>query len=365
LEAEMDSSQWKLAESRFKPLLYADTRAAWQGSLRNWPDKSAWIEAASLQGAPISFEIMGPWSLEAKNKPTQSPMRVRIQAIGQGLILIPALVGGIFFARRNLRLGRGDRNRAKRLGLFVLGLLVTAWLFSIPFSAGVGLLFFPYLAGLIWILYIAIEPFVRRRWPQILVSWTRLLSGDWRDPRVARDVLAGCALGVLINCILRFADLLVPQRPPARLDFEAITGVRYFVAELLRSLTINPLFWGLGVTCFLFLLTIMIRNQKAAFAAFIIISPWVMWTGDMWSLATSLVNGILYLFVLMRFGLLAIAVGLWVGAILVSFPASLDISAWYAGYGYAALGILALIVLYAFRTSLGGRPQFGQTSLED
>ena len=61
-EAEVDMSQWKQVESRFKPLIYADSRAAWQGSLGNWPGEPAWIEAASLQGDPISFEVMGPWS---------------------------------------------------------------------------------------------------------------------------------------------------------------------------------------------------------------------------------------------------------------------------------------------------------------
>jgi serine/threonine-protein kinase len=364
-EAEVDMSQWKQVESRFKPFTYADSRTAWQGSLPNWPDMPAWIEAASLQEKPISFEVMEPWSLEAKSKPPQSPMRARVQAIGEGLILIPAILAGIFFARRNLRLGRGDRTRARRLGLFALVMMLAAWLLSIPRSAGAGLLFFPYVAGLIWILYIAIEPFVRRRWPQVLVSWTRLLSGDWRDPRVARDALLGCALGVLINCILRFADLLVPVRRPALLDFEALMGVRYFVAEFLGSLIINPLLWGLGVMCFLFLLTIILRNQKAAFAAFILISPWVMWTGDAWSLATSLVNGILYLFVLMRFGLLSIVVGLMVGVISVSFPASLDVSAWYAGYGYAALALFTAIVIYAFRTSLGGRPLIAAPQIDD
>ncbi len=364
-EAEVDMSQWKQVETRFKPFLYADSRSAWQGSLGNWSGEPAWIEAASLHGDPISFEVMGPWSVEAKNKPSQPPMRERVIAIGQGLVLIPAIVGGIFFARRNLRLGRGDRSRAKRLGLLTLGMLLAAWLFAVPRSAGVGLLFFPYLAGLIWILYIAIEPFVRRRWPQVLVSWTRLLSGDWRDPRVARDALAGCALGVLINCILRLADLLVPVRRPALLDFEAIIGVRFFISELLISLTISPLLWSLAVMCLLFLLALLIRNQKAAFAAFILILMWVNWRGDIWSLATNPVNCFLYLFVLMRFGLLAIAVGTMVGVISGYFPASLDVSAWYAGYGYAALALFAAIVIYAFRTSLGGRPLLASSRFDD
>ena len=40
----------------------------------------------------------------------------------------------------------------------------------------------------------AIERYVRRRWPEILVAWTRLLSGEFRDPLVARNIGFDCSL---------------------------------------------------------------------------------------------------------------------------------------------------------------------------
>ncbi len=43
----------------------------------------------------------------------------------------------------------------------------------------------------VWLAYIAIEPIVRRSWPELLFSWSRLLSGRFRDPLVGRDLLAG------------------------------------------------------------------------------------------------------------------------------------------------------------------------------
>ncbi len=43
--------------------------------------------------------------------------------------------------------------------------------------------------GTTWILYIALEPCVRRFTPSILISWTRVLSGQILDSRVGRDVL--------------------------------------------------------------------------------------------------------------------------------------------------------------------------------
>ena len=50
---------------------------------------------------------------------------------------------------------------------------------------------------LLWTIYVALEPYVRKHWPQVLVSWTNLLAGRVADPVVGRDVLLGTALGVV------------------------------------------------------------------------------------------------------------------------------------------------------------------------
>jgi hypothetical protein len=61
----------------------------------------------------------------------------------------------------------------------------------------------------------------------MLVSWTRLLSGEWRDPLVARDTLIGCASAVLYVNVYLLAILLLkaefdpgsrPLLAPSRLD---------------------------------------------------------------------------------------------------------------------------------------------------
>jgi serine/threonine-protein kinase len=50
-----------------------------------------------------------------------------------------------------------------------------------------------------WLLYIALEPGVRRRWPRLLIGWTRLLAGRFRDPMVGREILIGIAAGVMAH----------------------------------------------------------------------------------------------------------------------------------------------------------------------
>jgi hypothetical protein len=39
-----------------------------------------------------------------------------------------------------------------------------------------------FIASSVWILYVALEPYVRGRLPQIMITWSRLLGGGVRDP---------------------------------------------------------------------------------------------------------------------------------------------------------------------------------------
>lgn len=69
-------------------------------------------------------------------------------------------------------------------------------------------------------------------------------------------------------------------------------------------------------------------------------------------------EGLVFLFVLLRLGLFAMMVTGFVLQVLLDFPLSLQTSAWYSGYGYTALLIIGVIALYGFRGSLGGQRLF-------
>jgi len=47
-----------------------------------------------------------------------------------------------------------------------------------------------------WLIYLALEPWVRRYWPQTMITWSRVLAGKWRDPLVGRDLLFGTLFGI-------------------------------------------------------------------------------------------------------------------------------------------------------------------------
>jgi serine/threonine-protein kinase len=127
-------------------------------------------------------------------------LRVIANALGTLIIF-----GTLLLARSNLRAGRGDRRGAWRLFCFAFAVQLAAWVVSARHYNSLLVedgRFFEFVGfalrriGTIWLLYIALEPYVRRFAPGILMSWTRVLGGQFVDPRVGRDVLVGVAVGV-------------------------------------------------------------------------------------------------------------------------------------------------------------------------
>ena len=66
-------------------------------------------------------------------------------------------------------------------------------------------------------MYLALEPAVRRYWPDSLLGWTRLLQGQILDARVGRDVLIGVAGGATIFLLLSLQwPIQIAGRPRRR-----------------------------------------------------------------------------------------------------------------------------------------------------
>jgi hypothetical protein len=71
------------------------------------------------------------------------------------------------------------------------------------------------------------------------------------------------------------------------------------------------------------------------------------------------------LIVLRRGGLLSLAVALFFMFSLIEVPITLDLGAWYAPRGLPVVIVLAVLAAYGFRASLGGKPLFGSSLLDD
>jgi eukaryotic-like serine/threonine-protein kinase len=235
------------------------------------------------------------------------------------------MVVGALLARRNVRLGRGDRRGAFRLAAFVFGALAVAWVFGAHHVPTIKefVLFYEFLGwGLVWscflwVLYIAMEPYVRRRWPATLISWSRLLAGGFRDPLVGRDVLAGClwgAFAAVLNRLVWFVPSWVGHPPPLPLsgpDWQFL-GARMIIADISNSLMI-ALFISLGILFILFLLRALLRKEWAASLAWVLLLTVFLSLGTN-SVPIALVDNLIVqgvtVFLLRRLGLLWLVVAI-------------------------------------------------------
>src|SRR5205085_8045647 len=142
---------------------------------------------------------------------------------------------------------RADARGASRLALFVIAGYALTLLVAGHHVADVNLeissvlkTFGPVLvwAAMLWIIYVALEPYVRRFWPDGILGWTRLLSGYVRDPRVGRDVLIGCVIAVFLSLNDAISYLLPPLvgRAPAIPLFQPRVGTLAGTAALSATL---------------------------------------------------------------------------------------------------------------------------------
>jgi Protein kinase domain len=378
--AGVDPSKWPPAQPMWTPPVYSDARAAWTGSLAGRSDIPMRIEAAAYRGKPVYFELIGPWTRPERMQPYQPTVGVRVGLAIFTVLLLSTLVVGAVLARRNLRLGRGDRRGASRLAAFVFVAYAAAVFFGahhVPSFAEVELFveFLVWGLGLscfTWVLYVALEPHVRRRWPATLVSWSRLLAGGVRDPLVGRDVLAGCLWGALIDALLILGWFVPawlgepPNRPLSGPQMQFL-GARAIIADLSNGL-IFSLFFSFGFMFVLFLLRVLLRKEWMAAVAFVLfftifLNAPVLFASGSQSAAVAFVIGLILncatVFLLTRLGLLAVVASVvFQSCFLESFPLTTQGSAWYAGISLTGILLMAAMTFYGFYTSLGGQPIF-------
>jgi hypothetical protein len=224
--------------------------------------------------------------------------------------------------------------------------------------------------AMIWAFYVAIEPFVRRKWPEVLISWTRLLSGRFRDPLVGRDVLIGCAGAVAVLCCdwLRHWALWQVGVPEGRwkMELNAVAEMRSFLSSLLIMQT-NAILLVLGFLLLVFFLRILLRRDWAAIAvtALMVTLRQSLVVQYLWIVGPiTLASSALLVFILVRFGLVAFFSGFLVYSSFNIPPMTFQSSAWYSGYDFAALFVIAGVTLYGFHTSLGGRRFLDMSALD-
>jgi hypothetical protein len=253
-----------------------------------------------------------------------------------------------------LRAGRADVAGATKLAAFLLFahflFLVVSMHWGGPDNAVLAFhgLFKAFgKAAILAVLWLALEPTVRRRAPHLLISMTRLLAADWRDARVGRDVLLGLLAGSLMGAMARFGGELGP-----------IGGVPWLghTAEMLSAWlaesTYLALFMALGLTLgFAAIQGRTDRSWPAVLALFAILAATIPMT-----FPEKLFAAILVACVVGFAGLLPTVVMVTVRELLVFWPLTLDTSAWYFDQTILALFVLGALATWGWYASIGHEP---------
>lgn len=377
--AGLDPAAFTSIESTWTPEPAFDTRAAWTGSFPNQPDIAFRVEAAAYRGKPVYFNVIGPWTFPWKMQEFQQSTGQNIGFAIFLILTIGLIMGAVLLARKNLRQGRGDRRGAARLSFFVFSVTVLAWLFGADHSPTFGEVFRFFImavsqgllvAGVVWLFYIALEPYVRRRWPETIITWSRVLGGSLRDPLVGRDVLIGVLFGVIITILDQlsgFLRLSTGTVPSNFVSLDALPGARQLVAVGLLSNINSSIFGSLLIFFLIFLLRVLTRRRWIAAFLFVLIfsvpnvlqqsNPMV--AAPLFVLTTGLAA-----IVCLRLGLLTLAASSVV-SFLQNIPITTDFSAWYASNTIIAFAAVLALAVWAFHTSLGRQKLFAGGLLDE
>jgi tRNA A-37 threonylcarbamoyl transferase component Bud32 len=381
--ADLRQADFQLVPPVWTPREYADQRMAWEGPLPGWPEQRLRVEAAAHKGKVVFFQTISPWTEPERMRetPRSGGQKLTQTVVAGALVLV--LGTALLVARSNFRKGRGDRRGAARISTVVLVCSLVAFVVGSDHFADVGeevgrifdavgsmLL----AAGMLWLLYLALEPYVRKFWPTALVTWSRLLAGNFRDPQVGRDVLLGTLFGTAIVLLGRLdmpirtlvgLPLLPPQIPNIN-QLEGISQVISTVTQLVFGAMFNSLWIVFGTV----VVNLIVRRM---WITAVVMTTFLMLTTaggiaespPMWFTAIfAFIVVCSLVFVLFRFGLLASVVMFFVNFALATSVPTLDSSKWFFPASTALLLVIASLAIYGFYASRGGEPLLGRRILD-
>ncbi|MBZ5589346.1 MAG: protein kinase [Acidobacteriia bacterium] len=373
-EAGLEAVSFTEARPEWVPPQPFDARAEWTGALLWSPATQVRVAAAAFRGKPVYFEVLGPWSVPTRmleNTPGDTARR-RTDAVGAALFVL-VFLAALVFARRNLRAGRGDRRGAYALGAIGFGLEFYCWfwrshhVWSFTDELRVflsGLAHALFAGALLPLIYLALEPYVRRTIPDLLISWARVAEGRLRDPRVGRDLLLGGVAGTVSAFAWHIANAIPAWTPvsgqttmyPDYSFFEGVRGALLGIGLPANFALANALY-VLGI---LFVLRLVFRRTWLAGVALAVVFLFIGWGEN------PLLDGIAAVGLAVPLALVATRLGLvgtfafwYMWVMLKSAALPFDPGRWYFGTSMLFLAFVVALFAYAFRISLGNRPVFG------
>ena len=335
----------------------SDHSQSWEGT---WPgsDEPIYLQAAAYQGRIVEVRFFRQDQVAPAKKsaaPRLSDQRLDV------LFLFLAFGTAVTLAFRHVNLGVGDTKATTPLSIWFFATNMILWSVSAghvqhPDEFGLLLIGIQTTAGytiLIMVMYFAFEPLVRRRMPHLLVSWTRLMRLQVKNPIVGRDILVGVCVATLSVAIYdcgRIARIFTPSHYAA----DSFGGLRETTRFLIMSHG-GAIFEALIALFVLLVIFTILRYKWPAILAFAATGAYFD-SLELNAVPTAyllvVVIGLVVALSFWEFGLLfAVAYSTVRG--LLDYPLTDDVSRFYFANGLILLIIVAALGVYGYRTSLG------------
>jgi serine/threonine-protein kinase len=350
------------ASPTMTPPDFAEVRAAWVRKDSDRTDLPARVEAAGFQGKPTFFKLQHGWEIHPKGETDLDQLAASNLATNRKVrsgIILALLLAAAFMAFRNITSGRADRNGAQRLAFFFGATGVLSWALHAHhvadflsefflFTRALGEVLYPSI--MVWAFYLALEPYVRRIWPETLISWSRLLSGRVLDPLIGRHVVFGSVAGVACVLLYQLERTLPPVLGlpnPLPLLFRRVELLSISPLSTVLTYIHNSMYVALFLLLLLVILRTGLRKRLLAGIVFVILvtcANTALVPGAYVSWAIDALISIIYMVLLIRFGLVSLVTALLFYLTFTNIPLTPNLSIWYADislYAVAATGALA------------------------
>ena len=344
-----------LDRSRFVPMaippailppVAADEIQAWRAR-----DATTIVLAGTLGTRPVLFEVRDDAQPIPGSKPWTMPYVLFT------VILAFIVVASFVLARRNLNMGRGDARGAWLVALFVASASIASWVLIASIDKLFEGIAYGVLTGvLVGLSYLALEPYVRRRWPRILVSWNRLLQGRFGDPLVARDLLIGLSAAAALRLTIALVRQIAANESPKSLPI--YRGVLHMLGMVFDAPSFSVIV-GFGILFLLYTLTLLVRKRVIALGVVIAILSTIFLGAGGGPTVIGIIGVVLILY---RFGLLA-AIATYYGQVLQAAIKMFEAAHWYGPTSLVSLVIFAMLLLWGFTHARESRRGLPRTAL--
>ncbi len=373
--ADFDHASFASTESQWTPPTVCDQRAAWTGHYPDLPQVPVRLEAAAYRGKLVYFQVIEPWTIPDR-QPSPPPSRGQwIMELMVFLIFWAINFWALGLAWIHYRNGRGNDAASFRLACFSAVIFLFHWMLraehaptsnerwnwvrAFIWAIGLGLIYYAY--------NMALEPFLRRRIPETLITWTRLLAGQIRDPRIGRDILIGLLVGGAVKNLL---STFYYFSGGFGLGSQVSADGRAALSGILAAPGI-AIEWNLTILLLYFFLYRLLRRKWLAYLLTVPVTFAQLFFNFVANSANPrlvsiglLIGAGALVYIVTQFGIVAGWFSL-MSIIWLNFLTTSDLTAWHGIGGLYGVVTILVVAGFAFYTSLGGQKVFAGKLLEE